>query len=211
MGHGRPDYESETYFNRKELTCESCDETYEELTEDADSIESSGACLNCAFEKMLQNKTERPKLKKAMKAVLKKKATPVASTNPLKERTCTMATATEKAPAEKIVKKSYLTNGEKLVEVPTDFNPSRHLSLTTEDFTEEAMYYEWRAYRAQLTVDKFMEKAKDCREFGSPEKRKAKRSLESMAKKMAEMEAKLSEQIGADEVAALMEAIKASS
>lgn len=180
------------HLNSEDVVCPECEGSFEKGYDEANTIESEGACPDCLFNAMLQEKAER---------------FPPRKTSPNLKESFTMTTATKEAKAP-IVKVAY--SDEPITSVPgpssdaDGFNPSRHLPLVEKDFASADIFYDWRAAKAQRTADGLRQKAEDIRKYGNLAERKAARTLEAMRSKMADFQAKLVEQLGADAVAELM-------
>ena len=92
----------------------------------------------------------------------------------------------------------------KLDHIPVEWSPGKHLPLSKDDFTEEALFYDFKQHRLQLSADKMGQMAAECRAGGTPEQRKARQKFLQQAKSFQEMQKKLIEQMGEGAVAELL-------
>lgn len=97
------------------------------------------------------------------------------------------------------------------VAVPEGYEFGNHRMLKKEEFTEEAVYFEyraaafrWRAAVLEVCAQRFDHKAEDARRFGSGEERKQVKQLRSLRAKELKLREGLAEK-GIDVEAALAE------
>lgn len=96
-----------------------------------------------------------------------------------------------------------------LAEIPADYNPKLHNKLTGADFSDEAVYFDFRAEQMDKMAANFRRKALETRKLGNLVDRKNAKKLFSMQQKMAELVTLLSAQYKAqgmsdEEIAALL-------
>lgn len=78
-----------------------------------------------------------------------------------------------------------------LKEVPKDWDPKAHKGLRRKDFSDEALFWDWRADRMELQVKKIRAHAEELRKLGTVKDRSRAKKLLSMQKRIADLKAQL--------------------
>lgn len=101
----------------------------------------------------------------------------------------------------KVERSAYRAEGAgKLAALPTDWDSKKHLPLGKSDFADEAVFFDWKAEQAQRQANRFAKLARECREGGTEEQRKAKKKFAKMRDQMEAMQQELIATLGPDAV-----------
>jgi len=112
------------------------------------------------------------------------------------------ATSGARAPRVSYMEVATALNDEgKLTEVPTDFDTSKHLKPSKDDFAHPALFMEFRAAEAEAkaadltaSAEKYRAEADNLRKFGDPETRKKAKRAAKLREQLADLEAQLAEE-----------------
>ena len=91
----------------------------------------------------------------------------------------------------------------KLEALPSDFDPKVHKPLGRKDFANESTFWLLKAANAEKAAAKYKQFAEDAGKAGAVKGNATAKRLLALQRKLAEVEAALTGEIGADAVAAL--------
>ena len=122
-----------------------------------------------------------------------------ASASPVKNDS---ATSGARAPRVSYMEVATALNDEgKLTEVPTDFDTTKHLKPSKDDFASPALFMDFRAMEADAkaadftaSAAKYRAEAENLRKFGNPEARKKAKRAAKLREQLKDLEAQLAEE-----------------
>lgn len=81
-----------------------------------------------------------------------------------------------------------------LIAIPTDYDPAKHAKLKSSDFTDEAMFLDWRAGALETMAQRMRKRAENLRKIVNVEDRKRANKLQKMREEMEKLSAILKSQ-----------------